>query len=450
LGATLTDTAVTDPGFVVERFGPAGDRLEVAGHWHGLRGRRFVRPVLWLHRGDTRRRLVAVLDHKPWAADDGDPWLAAFAWDGGPLDADRAELEVGRELVVQLPLPGHKAPPSAPARPRPPSDLERAREELSAAARERRALQAALDTATSDAGDLERVRAERDRAVEAAERARAERDHAVEAAQRAGAQRDRAVESAEQARADGERLVNDEYRQRERAQEGADRALERARETEAALSLANRQLTAARAGYAALEAERGEARRQRDEARERLAVAMAEGDELRERLEAVEAERDEVRERLEAAEAEQQRLLGATVEHDVLAGIEAAPKAEPPRDSEELANARAERQRLEAELAGAWADREQLVAEVAAARAGRERVEAELVAARADRKRLERELAGRREPEPARPTVHVSPFTQSRIAPPSSGGALWLVRAIALAMVVALLAAAGLLLTGVF
>ncbi len=411
---------------MVERFGPAGDRLEVAGHWHGLRGRRFVRPVLWLYRGDGRRRLVAVLDHKPWAADDGDPWLAAFAWDGGALDADRAELEVGRELVVELPLPGRKAPPSAPARPRQPSELERAREELSAATRERRALQAALDTATTEAGDLERLRAERDRAVEAAERA--------------GAERDQAVETADQARADGERLVNDEYRQREHAQEAAGRALERARETEAALSLATRQLTAARAGYAALEAERDEARRQRDEARERLAVAMAEGDALRERL--------------EAAEAERQQLVGATVEHDVLAEIEDPAKKDSPRESEELMNARAERQRLEAELAGAWADREQLVAEIAAARAGRERVEAELVAARSDRKRLERELAGRPGPEPApapaRPTVHVSPFTQSRIAPPSSGGALWVVRLIALAMVIALLAAAGLLLTGVF
>jgi hypothetical protein len=219
--------AVTDPSFVVERFGPAGDRIEVAGHWHGLRGRRFVRPVLWLHRGDTRRRLVAVLDHKPWAADDGDPWLAAFAWDGGALDAERAELEVGRELVVQLPLPGRKAPPSAPARARQPSELERAREELSAATRERRALQAKLDTASTAAGELEQLRAERDRAVQAVEAAHAERARAVEVAERASA--------------DGERLVNDEYRQRERAQESADRALERARETEAALRVARRR-----------------------------------------------------------------------------------------------------------------------------------------------------------------------------------------------------------------
>lgn len=400
MGATITDTSVTDPAFVVERFGLEGGRLEVAGHWHGVRGRRFVRPVLWLHRGEARRRLVAVLDHKPWAADDGDPWLAAFAWEGGALDADRAELEVGRELVVDLPLPGRKAPPSTPARPRRPSELERTREELSAATRERRALEAALEAATSDAGELERLRAERDRAVQAAEIARA----------------------------DGERLVNDEYRQREQVQQSADRAAERARASEAALELAQRQLTAARESYAALET-------QRDEARERLAVAMAEGDELRERL--------------EAAAAERERLLGATVEHDVLAEVEAPAPEEARRESEELANVRAERQRLEAELAGAWADREQLVAELAAARAGRERVEAELVAARSDRKRLERELAGRVETAPARPTVRVSPFSQSRTAPPSSGGGLWFVRLVALAMVVALLGAAVVLLTGV-
>jgi hypothetical protein len=431
LGATLADTTVIEPGFVVERFGAAGDRLEVAGHWHGLRGRRFVRPVLWLHRGETRRRLVAVLDHKPWAADDGEPWFAAFAWDGGALDFDRAELEVGRELVVELPLPGRKPPPSTPARPRRPSELERTREELSAATRERRALQAALDTATSDAGDLERLRAERDRAVEAAERARA----------------------------DGERLVNDEYRQRERAQEALDRATERARDTEAALDLARRQLTAARTSYARLEAERDEARQalaatiaEADKHGELLATAQAERDEARERLAVAMAEGDEMRAQLEAAAAERERLLGATVEHDVLAEPEAAPEEPAGRESDELVAARAEQQRLEAELAGAWSDREQLAAELAAARAGRERVEAELVAARSDRKRLERELAGRVEPPEPRPTIRVTPqpFTTSRIAPPSSGGGLWMVRIIALAMVAALFAGVGLLLAGMF
>ena len=77
--ATITDSTVTDPAFVVERFAASGDRVEVVGHWHGVRGRRFVRPVLWLHQGEHSRRLVAVLDHKPWAADTEDSWTAAFA-----------------------------------------------------------------------------------------------------------------------------------------------------------------------------------------------------------------------------------------------------------------------------------------------------------------------------------------------------------------------------------
>jgi hypothetical protein len=281
-----------------------------------------VRPVLWLHRGDARRRMVAVLDHKPWAADDGDPWMAAFAWDGGALHADKAELDVGRELVVELPLPGRKAPASTPARPRQPSELERVRDELTAAARERRALQAALDTATSHAGEVEQLQAERDRALEAAE----------------------------QARADGERLVNDEYRQRQNAVEAAERAAERARETEAALDLARRQLAAARKSYAAVEAER-------DQARRLVKMAMAERDEARaaappeDALEAALAERDAARH--EVAEL-RERLAEATVEHDVLAEpAEEPPASEPPVRSEELAAGRAEQQRLEAELAGA-------------------------------------------------------------------------------------------------
>src|SRR5919106_5757132 len=108
MAAPITDIATGRPVFVTERFEPAGERLEVAGHWRGLRGRRFVRPVLWLHDGEQRRRLIAVLDHKPWAAEDGEPWIAAFAWTGGKIDADRAELEVGRDLVVDVPIPGAK------------------------------------------------------------------------------------------------------------------------------------------------------------------------------------------------------------------------------------------------------------------------------------------------------------------------------------------------------
>ena len=58
------------------------DRLEVTGRWFGVRGRRFMRPTLHVRVDGRRRRLIAVLDHKPWAADTEDTWTAAFAWRG--------------------------------------------------------------------------------------------------------------------------------------------------------------------------------------------------------------------------------------------------------------------------------------------------------------------------------------------------------------------------------
>jgi len=400
--ATITDSTATEPAFVVERFAVAGDRVEVAGHWRDVRGRRFVRPVLWLHRGDSRQRLVAVLDHKPWAAGDGEPWVAAFKWPGGDLAADRAELEVGRELVVDLPRPGERAPKRRPAKPRPPSELERVREQLLGATRERSALEAALVDARAEAAEVAELRAERDRA-------RAE---------------------AEQARADGERLVNDEYRQRERAQAAADAAAERARLADTARALADRQLNAARTAHAELEL--------------RLAAVETELERLRAELArrpdpGVAAERDRLQADLEIARREIDRLRaeldGRGPDPDLVAELDAAW---------------AERDRLAGDLAGVLGERDQLAAEVVAARAGRERVEAELVAVRADRKRLERELANlRSERERLEVRRPARPAADSRLAPPRSGTALWAVRAVALAFVAILLAAIALLVAGV-
>jgi hypothetical protein len=92
--------------FEVERFEWVdGDRLEVSGRWYGLRGHRFVRPVLVVQAVDERRRMLAVLDHKPWAAEDGDEWIAAFPWEGEPLELTAAELAVAPSLAVDLPVP---------------------------------------------------------------------------------------------------------------------------------------------------------------------------------------------------------------------------------------------------------------------------------------------------------------------------------------------------------
>jgi len=100
--------ASSEVDFELERFErTSADRIEIAGRWYGLRGRRFVRPVLNLRTaGGSRRRAIALLEHKPWAADDGQTWLAAFAWPQGAADVEGAELEVGPGLIVDLPAPG--------------------------------------------------------------------------------------------------------------------------------------------------------------------------------------------------------------------------------------------------------------------------------------------------------------------------------------------------------
>jgi hypothetical protein len=102
--------ASSEVDFELERFERTSpDRIEIAGRWYGLRGRRFVRPVLNLRTaGGSRRRAIALLEHKPWAADDGQTWVAAFAWPQGAGDIEGAELEVGPGLAVDLPAPGGK------------------------------------------------------------------------------------------------------------------------------------------------------------------------------------------------------------------------------------------------------------------------------------------------------------------------------------------------------
>jgi hypothetical protein len=442
----IRDIAVAEPAFTVERFEADGERLEVAGHWRGLRGRRFVRPVLWLYRGEDRQRIVAVLDHKPWAAGEGDQWFAAFPWTGGAIDAERAELEVGRELVVELPVPGGKAPAAPqPAHARRPTELELVRERLAEETRERRSLQDTLDAQVREAETLARLRAERDAARE----------------------------DAEQARADGERLVNDEYHQRERALAAAEEAAARATAAEEGRDLAERQLNAARASHAELEQRLADAQDAHPDhgLQQRLAAAEAalvDHDALVERLTAAEQAHAHVaslKKRLADAErATAGRRAAAekdTVDRERLLAEVTALRAELAAANEERERLRAElaaepvaearpdaaRDRLERELAAAWAERDRLEAEVIAARAGRERVESELVSVRGERKRLERELAeADRRPLPLplrRSRAHAE---ESRLAPPREGSALWAVRFVALAMVVLLLVAAALVL----
>ena len=100
--------------FELDRFDSSeGDRLELSGRWFGVRGRRFMRPSLVLIADGANFRALADLEHKPWAAEDGERWEAAFPWSA---DAEllEAELSVAPDITVRLPAPSAKLDSSQP------------------------------------------------------------------------------------------------------------------------------------------------------------------------------------------------------------------------------------------------------------------------------------------------------------------------------------------------
>jgi hypothetical protein len=96
--------------FEVERFEPRGrGQLALSGRWFGLRGRGFVRPTLTLRNGADRQRSLADLEHKPWAAQDGELWEATFPYEAAGARPRHIELTVAPDITVALPLPGSGA-----------------------------------------------------------------------------------------------------------------------------------------------------------------------------------------------------------------------------------------------------------------------------------------------------------------------------------------------------
>jgi hypothetical protein len=79
------------------------DRLEIEGRFAGLRVEAIDRPVLVLRGDEQTHRLPAINDEAPSA--DGGDWRAAFAWLEAPTAFGTAELELGEDLVVELPEP---------------------------------------------------------------------------------------------------------------------------------------------------------------------------------------------------------------------------------------------------------------------------------------------------------------------------------------------------------
>ena len=96
------------PTFVLDRFDwGAPDRLELAGTFSGIDGAPSAEPVLTVEGPDGPRRLPALQDGDgDGAPADGAPWSAAFAWLEAPVAFDRARLELGKTLAVDLPAPG--------------------------------------------------------------------------------------------------------------------------------------------------------------------------------------------------------------------------------------------------------------------------------------------------------------------------------------------------------
>ena len=163
--------------FALDRFRVEDGRLVVAGRWYGVTGRRFVRPVL---QAAGQRRMIAVLDHKPWMAEEGRAWLAAFPHEG---EVGPARLQVAPAIAIELPASGPGAADGIPRPARltaPPKREEPRRgpsleDERDAAAAQIEAFRLEKVEARTEA---DRLRAELDDARKEGERLQTDLDHA--------------------------------------------------------------------------------------------------------------------------------------------------------------------------------------------------------------------------------------------------------------------------------
>jgi outer membrane murein-binding lipoprotein Lpp len=189
--------------FQLDRFELTGeDRLEVSGRWFGVRGLRFVRPSLTLRTPDGERSILALLEHKPWAAEEGEAWIAAFPWTGEPPDPGMVELAVAPSVVVGL--AGEARSEAGARRPslRQRLDEERQRvrhleSEVAWLREEREALVADRDASREEAerlsADLNGARAEGDAATAMAGDVERRLEEALQGIERASRLRDEAV-----------------------------------------------------------------------------------------------------------------------------------------------------------------------------------------------------------------------------------------------------------------
>ncbi|MEK6228128.1 MAG: hypothetical protein AABM31_02215 [Actinomycetota bacterium] len=301
--------------FEVDRFEwTADDRLELAGRWFGVRGRRFLRPTLEVEVDDGNRRLLALLEHKPWTAVDGEEWVAAFAWQGDPIAA-AAELAVGSDLAVELPAPGTAARkgrkgPAKPAAGRAGTTTAHRADKTPVERREAR--RPRLETLERELGSAraqaQRVGEELDRVRTAFEaqtdRLRTELTAAEQAKQRLDAELGEARDRIEAAEAAADRQREELRRERDAAVSERDSALAVARQAKRDRDTAVRERTAVEHERDAAEQARDRALEKSDSSLSGAQTAAAERDHaLNERDEAA-AQRDAAAVARDAAAAE--------------------------------------------------------------------------------------------------------------------------------------------------
>jgi hypothetical protein len=255
-------TAPAGVSFEVDRFAWVDGRLEVTGRWYGIRGRRFLRPTLDVEVDGSPRRMLAVLEHKPWAADDGEEWVAAFEWNGDPVALAVAELAVAPELSVVLPPP--TGAPAKKAR-----RAKAAGERLAAAPPRAQALEAALAEAQAEAAVLrDRLAAEQKAWQQRVEEVEALRDDSAAARSAAEAERDEVAAARDAAISEREELISTRdaaVKERDSAVAAADAARAEAEKAMAERDKAVREKAALETELAATVRARDKARAERNE-----------------------------------------------------------------------------------------------------------------------------------------------------------------------------------------
>jgi hypothetical protein len=321
--------------------------------------------------GGREQRLLAVLDHKPWIAEDGEDWLAAFPWSSDPAVLLQAELTVAPDVTVPLP------PPSSPARGRRPRGGSRS-SPLGKADAGSRADEPKRGPA-QDRGEHSPLQVEHDAALRSRDEALSELDAVKRDCERLRDQLADALAAREAVIAERHAVIEDEVRLRV-----ADLRAEAERERAAAGLAAQiaRERDRARA-------ERVEAIRERDEAHAERDVALRERNRML-------AERDTARTR--AAEATRQweatAALGTRRTHE--------------RDA-----VASERDRLARERDAVASERDRLARERDATLEQRDRAARERDSALERRDRAVREQT----PVPAGPSTSISASAQAAQRP---------------------------------